>query len=75
MNKETSKRVSELWEKNVKKCWVSCDEYHPHSAIQGCIGSKADEPKEAADICFLIEVIRSMEQDISDFVKKVVSDT
>jgi hypothetical protein len=55
----TSEELSELRMLYQPKCKVSCDEYHAHSALDGCL---SNENENAVTICQLLEHIQVLEE-------------
>ena len=58
----TRQQVNEIFKDAKARVQVSCDEYHGHSAIDGCIAPKKAKDKDAVAICKLVEHISQIDR-------------
>lgn len=52
-----------------ERVYVSCNKYHAHTALDGCLAPKKPENKDAVTICKLVEYIRRRNQALEELVK------
>lgn len=62
----SKKEVEKIYEKARATVRVSCDDFHAHSAINGCL----DGDEKSIDICKLVETIHRMEYLLNKFLKE-----
>lgn len=59
--------IRKLWKEVSERVRVSCDEYHPHSALQGCV--TGEDPKDVL-LCKLIETLLSDRRKTVKYIEK-----
>ena len=69
---EIRKLWKEIGDPEAKRVRISCDEYHAHSARQGCLAG--DDPKDVL-LCVLIETILRDRRKMREFIKDFQDET
>ena len=62
--------IKEIFERAQARVEVRCDEYHQHSARQGCLWPKKDGDQRDVDICKLVEELKQTR----DAIRAVAAD-
>jgi len=61
------KEIEKLFNLSKAQCKVSCDEYHLHSALEGCLSG----PEAHVTICKLYEYITKISNKIEEIYKVI----